>query len=505
MAVSQVPTPDEGSAVEASLQADRIAGAVPSVRSGDVSRGLSKPAFRPQLAKGMWFLGGASLVAGTPVALASHAPGVFAVLLSLAAIHLLAGGLLRWTSLEARFALLPLAVGTPVMFALIAQLTGGVESLAFRGLFLVPVLGALMLRGDLLLPSVTALSTLLAGIALLWRSPSGPEDAASWIVLLAVSCGAAIFAAFQYRNLLAAETAGLQARNDALARLARSEREVAFQSQKRQEETSHALRQLNSAHAELKKVHERAVSQEKLAAIGTLAAGVAHEINNPMSFVTSNVGQLLADLRKLPSLPAVLREYADEVLPETLEGIRRVNSIVADARRPPAPPRRAHQDRAGRDERGHERRAGGSRAGLRQGLHEARGRNRGGVHQRHGDWNVSRDAGEAVRSILHDQTRRPGNGTGPFGVARDHRGPWGPHRGGQRARPRKLLHPPPAADSAGRVGVRGPRRSTVILEDRPSQRYFSPAASIKAQPARNATPPKGVTAPQARVPVSASR
>lgn len=42
--------------------------------------------------------------------------------------------------------------------------------------------------------------------------------------------------------------------------------------------------------------------QEKLAALGTLAAGLAHELNNPVSAVVSGVGELEGLLRSLPSL-----------------------------------------------------------------------------------------------------------------------------------------------------------------------------------------------------------
>jgi two-component system NtrC family sensor kinase len=92
-------------------------------------------------------------------------------------------------------------------------------------------------------------------------------------------------------------------------------------------------KQLEQAHQQLQHVHERALAQEKLSSLGLMAAGVAHEINNPMSFVTSNLSLLLKDLRQQPSLPEPLKEYADEVLPQTLEGIKRVNAIVADLRR----------------------------------------------------------------------------------------------------------------------------------------------------------------------------
>jgi signal transduction histidine kinase len=91
--------------------------------------------------------------------------------------------------------------------------------------------------------------------------------------------------------------------------------------------------QLQEAHARLQQMHQRALEQEKLSSLGTMAAGVAHEINNPMSFVTSNVDALLKDLRDTPDLPPHLREYVDDALPATLDGIKRVNAIVTDLRR----------------------------------------------------------------------------------------------------------------------------------------------------------------------------
>jgi signal transduction histidine kinase len=94
-----------------------------------------------------------------------------------------------------------------------------------------------------------------------------------------------------------------------------------------------ANRELEKAHHELQLLHQRAVEQEKLSSLGMLAAGVAHEINNPMSFVTSNVNSMLRDLREEQGLSEVMKEYVDDVLPATLDGIKRVNAIVADLRR----------------------------------------------------------------------------------------------------------------------------------------------------------------------------
>jgi signal transduction histidine kinase len=91
--------------------------------------------------------------------------------------------------------------------------------------------------------------------------------------------------------------------------------------------------ELEKAHQELQQLHQRALEQERLSSLGLMAASVAHEINNPMSFVTSNVRAMLEDLRAEQPLSGRMKEYLDEVLPDTLDGIQRVNSIVSDLRR----------------------------------------------------------------------------------------------------------------------------------------------------------------------------
>lgn len=53
-----------------------------------------------------------------------------------------------------------------------------------------------------------------------------------------------------------------------------------------------ANRKLSHAYEELKATQARILQQEKMASIGQLAAGVAHEINNPMSFISSNLSTL---------------------------------------------------------------------------------------------------------------------------------------------------------------------------------------------------------------------
>ena len=62
------------------------------------------------------------------------------------------------------------------------------------------------------------------------------------------------------------------------------------------------------AHEALKETQSRMVQSEKLAGLGQMVAGVAHEINNPLSFVSNNVAVLQRDLADLLELLALYRQ-----------------------------------------------------------------------------------------------------------------------------------------------------------------------------------------------------
>lgn len=82
--------------------------------------------------------------------------------------------------------------------------------------------------------------------------------------------------------------------------------------------------QLASRDAELKKKNDELLQSRKLAAIGTLASGVAHELNNPLNNVYLSAQVLKREAEHTCSPTA--RETVDDILSQTM----RVKSIVGD-------------------------------------------------------------------------------------------------------------------------------------------------------------------------------
>jgi PAS domain S-box-containing protein len=85
---------------------------------------------------------------------------------------------------------------------------------------------------------------------------------------------------------------------------------------------------------ERRSVQERLRAADRMASLGTLAASVAHEINNPLSFMLSNLRFIDEELRAMTetgeSLASPRGQEVREALQETLTGSNRVSEIVHD-------------------------------------------------------------------------------------------------------------------------------------------------------------------------------
>ena len=74
---------------------------------------------------------------------------------------------------------------------------------------------------------------------------------------------------------------------------------------------------------------------DRMLSVGTLAAGVAHEINNPLAYVSANLQILAGELPKLlygDGTPRYSGEELESVLSDAREGAARVSAIVRDLR-----------------------------------------------------------------------------------------------------------------------------------------------------------------------------
>lgn len=109
--------------------------------------------------------------------------------------------------------------------------------------------------------------------------------------------------------------------------------------------------------AELERTYMQLIQNEKMSCVGQLAAGVAHEINTPMGFITSNLSTLQKYIQRLLTMQDALerrlttcegldltemlalkkqlkidyiRDDAAALIDQSIEGAQRISSIVSD-------------------------------------------------------------------------------------------------------------------------------------------------------------------------------
>ena len=85
---------------------------------------------------------------------------------------------------------------------------------------------------------------------------------------------------------------------------------------------------------ERREMFTRAAVADRMLTVGTLAAGVAHEINNPLAYVTSNLEILAHEVPKLLAgePTRIGRDELTAVVDEAREGVERVSGIVRELR-----------------------------------------------------------------------------------------------------------------------------------------------------------------------------
>lgn len=170
-----------------------------------------------------------------------------------------------------------------------------------------------------------------------WEGAAGRQDLQRMLTMATALIGTA-YAAASLHDSVRQKSAALAQANQHLEAVV----------EKRTRRLREALSRLKSQNEFIEKARHQAMHSEKMAAIGQLAAGVAHEINNPIGFIASNLNtardywdSLHGYLQRLetanPDVAALYRkrfsidlieEDGTRLIEECLEGTARVTTIV---------------------------------------------------------------------------------------------------------------------------------------------------------------------------------
>lgn len=103
-----------------------------------------------------------------------------------------------------------------------------------------------------------------------------------------------------------------QEQNEKVAALSENERLIKEQNAYLEKMVLSRTEELELALKNLQNTQIQLVNQEKMASLGQLTAGIAHEINNPINFVSSNISPLKRDLADIMEMVTMYREKGEE-------------------------------------------------------------------------------------------------------------------------------------------------------------------------------------------------
>ncbi|MDP2418264.1 MAG: ATP-binding protein [Hydrogenophaga sp.] len=95
-------------------------------------------------------------------------------------------------------------------------------------------------------------------------------------------------------------------------------------------ELKRAYHEMRAAHDALKRTQQQLLHSEKMASLGQLVAGVAHELNNPISFVLGNVYALRKYCDRLQTYMAALHAHEPEPVLQALRHKLRIDHLMGD-------------------------------------------------------------------------------------------------------------------------------------------------------------------------------
>lgn len=167
-----------------------------------------------------------------------------------------------------------------------AAFSGGSHCIGFHTLWALPLIYGLFVHDSKRGAFTIAFSSLAGGLFVLLRDEHDVSRIAQWVTL---SVSAGIFA-FVKQHL--------------------SRRNLEFTLNEREQ------------------AQTRLATTDRMASVGMLAAGVAHEINNPMAYVTSSIEFATQQVSELQQQAGVKSPDLDEALADAKAGCDRVNGIV---------------------------------------------------------------------------------------------------------------------------------------------------------------------------------